>query len=95
MVKQKKNLTNRNAENVGLQLHQQPVGSHSSIYLQLSQRDAAVLIHGVQDLQSHQVHNQLTNSSDGVTLRLVYLTCLKTDGLQRRKRHMALIGELS
>lgn len=92
----KKNLTDRNAENVGLQLHQQPVGRHSSIYLQLSQRDAAVLIHGVQDLQPHRVHNQPMNSSDdGVTLGLVYLTCLKTDGLQRRKRHVALIGELS
>lgn len=47
-------LTDRNAENVGLQLHQQPVGGHSSIHLQLSQRNAAVLIHGVKNLRANQ-----------------------------------------
>ena len=46
-------LTDRDAENVRLQLHQQPVGRHSSVHLELSQRDAAVLVHGVQDLHTN------------------------------------------
>lgn len=32
---------------------------------------------------------------DGLSLALVYLARLKTNGLQRRKRHMTFIGELS
>lgn len=48
------NLTDRDAEDVGLQLHQQPVGGHSSVHLKLSQRDATVLIHGVQYLHRHK-----------------------------------------
>lgn len=44
--------TNRDAEDVCLQLHQQLVGCHSSVYLELCQRDAAVLIHGVQYLHT-------------------------------------------
>ena len=44
-------LTDGDAEDVGLQLHQQPVGRHSSVHLQLRQGDAAVLVHRLQDLK--------------------------------------------
>lgn len=43
-------LTYGNAEDVCLQLHQQPIGRHASIHLQLCQRNAAVLVHGIEDL---------------------------------------------
>lgn len=88
-------LTDGYAEDVGLQLHQQPVGRHSSVYLQLRQRDAAVLIHGVQDLRPHHTRSQQANIGAGLSLTLVYLARLETDGLQRRERHVTLIGELS
>ena len=46
-------LTDRDAEDVGLQLHQQPVGGHAPVHLQLAKWDATVLVHGIQDLKEN------------------------------------------
>lgn len=46
-------LTYWNAENVSLELHEESVGGHASVHLQLSQGNPTVLIHGIQDL-SHR-----------------------------------------
>lgn len=44
---------------------------------------------------SHKTLNQNADTGDGPPLRLVYLARLKTDGLQRRERHVTFVGELS
>lgn len=43
-------------EDVGLQLHQQLVGRHPAVHLQLRQPRAAVLVHGLHDLRDTQTH---------------------------------------
>lgn len=47
-------LTDGDVEDVGLQLHQQLVGRHPAVHLQLRQPHAAVLVHGLHDLRDTQ-----------------------------------------
>lgn len=47
-------LTHSHAEDVRLQLHQQPVGRHPSVHLQPPQGNPAVLVHGIQNLSDHK-----------------------------------------
>ena len=54
-------LTYGHAEDVGLQLHQQPVGRHASVHLQHRQRDAAVLVHRLEDLSETSMCHLNTN----------------------------------
>lgn len=49
-------LTDGDVEDVGLQLHQQLVGRHPAVHLQLRQPHAAVLVHGLHDLRDTQTH---------------------------------------
>lgn len=56
-------LTHWNAENISLELHEESVRSHASIYLQLSQRNPTVLIHRIQDLNPR--------NESGVTLLIL------------------------
>lgn len=71
-------LTDGDAEDVRLQLHQQPVGRHAAVHLELGERDAAVLVHGVQNLagespsygaRSHKITNVLRSSVESVKSR--------------------------
>ena len=65
-------LTDGDAEDVRLQLHQQPVWGHAPVHLELAEGDAAVLVHGVQDLkrkqqqQQQQQQQQISDEQGGI-----------------------------
>jgi hypothetical protein len=58
----------RDAANIGLQLHQQIVPGQSAVHVQLSQRDAAVFVHGLQDVPRLEA-DRLEGRPDDVLLR--------------------------
>ena len=75
-------LTYRHAEDVGLQLHQQPVGRHASVHLQHRQRDAAVLVHRLEDLNETSMCHLNTNQCQPIEITqnlqgLLHQTLLK------------------
>lgn len=84
-------LTDWDAKDVGLQLHQQPVGRHPSVHLQLSERDAAVLVHGIQDLCTGNTIPCFFIIIDIAMSRIRFLTTSNTEYLIRPVHLMELL----